>query len=362
MYYMACLYFTDESLSQAAKEEQYRHLDEDSSRSQSMTPITVDPVAQKVPEYPYPADTPMSGSLDNIQNSPPNIIATDVTLQNNSSYMGLDALATAQQVTQEQLKHDKHLWTLLATKYTDQPTVTDSGLSMGTVSNASNKTESSHYMSRHNERNLYKVPLEPVSQYSSYISSSASMETGSDKNDYSVYKFKHNITKRFSQEEKKVMTISDSSSLSSGSQDNKCKVKRKISHGRSRNPSSFSTNYPNSESSHGSSGVDANGPLPGFILHPAGTHYVPLSIHPTDIITDIFKKDTTCRRKVFHPISIPVNFGGPRVCMKTVQDWKTDLTDPSVESGGSPGAPSSDNLSSCPMENSPRYEQETNSL
>ena len=178
-----------------------------------------------------------------------------------------------------------------------------------------------------NERNLYKVPLEPVSQYSSHISS---IESGSDKNDYTVYKFKHNITKRFSQEEKKVKTISDSSSLSSGSQDNKCKVKRKISHGRSRNPSSFSTNYPHSESSHGSSGVDANGPLPGFILHPTGTQYVPLSIHSTYIITDIFKKDTTCRRNVFHPISIPVNFGGPRLCMKTVQDWKTDLTDPSV--------------------------------
>lgn len=353
-----CFYISDESLSQAAKEEQYRHIEEDSNRSQAMTPITVDPVGPKVVEYTHTNVAPMPGLSAAIQNSQPNIVAADSTLQNSSSYMGLDALATAQQVTQEQLKHDKHLWTLLTTKYTDQPVVEDSGLSTGTVSNTSNKTVSSCYMSGQDDGNVYKVPQEPVSNFSSYNSTSTSMETGSDKNDYSVYKFKHNITKRFSQEEKKVMT-SDSSSLSSGSQDNKCKVKRKISHGRSRSPSSFSTNYPNSDSSHGSSGVEVTGPLPGFILHPAGTHYVPLTIHPTDVITEIFKKDNNCRRKVFHPISIPVNFGGPRVCMKSVQEWKTDSAETSVGSGDSPGAPSSENLSSSPMESSPSNEQET---
>lgn len=345
----------DESLSQAAKEEQYRHLEEDSNRGQPMPQMPVDPTTQKVPEFAQSTGSPMPGFPVPVQTSQPNVVAADSSLQPNASYMGLEAFATAQQVTQEQLKHDKHLWTLLTSKYTEESVVEDSGLSTGT--NMSNKTSSSRYITNQEENNVYKVPQEPASSFSAYNSGSTSMDTGSDKNDYSVYKFKHNITKRFSQEEKKVNT-SDSSSLSSGSQDKKCKIKRKASHGRSRSPSSFSTNYPNSDSSHGSSGAEVTGPLPGFILHPAGTHYVPLSVHPTDIITEIFKLDNNCR-KVFHPINIPVNFSGPRVCMKSVQEWKTDSAEASVGSGDSPGAPSSENLSSSPMESSPTNEQET---
>lgn len=351
---------SDESLSQAAKEEQYRHLEEDANRGQPLAPHPVDPGGQK--EFLSTAGTNIipgftGTSQVQSQNSQSNIVQADSTLPNSSSFLGLDALATAQHVTQEQLKHDKHLWTLLTSNYTEGTPVEDSGVSTGTVSNMSNKTVSSGCTSEQEYGNVYKVPQEPVSSFNTY-NSSATMDTTSDKNDYSVYKFKHNITKRFSQEEKKVNT-SDSSSLSSSSQDNKCKVKRKVCHMRSRSPGSFSTNYPLSDSSHSS--AEVTGPLPGFILHPGGTHYVPLSINPTDAIAEIFKRDSNCRRKVFHPISIPVNFGGPRVCMKSIQEWKTESAEQSAGSGDSPGAPSSvENLSSSPMESSTSNEQEKN--
>ena len=51
--------------------------------------------------------------------------------------------------------------------------------------------------------------------------------------------------------------------------------------------------------------------LPGFILHPSGTHYMPISVQNTNIsgLLDDFTEDGGM--PVFHPISIPVHFRRP---------------------------------------------------
>ncbi|CAC5374735.1 unnamed protein product [Mytilus coruscus] len=52
-------------------------------------------------------------------------------------------------------------------------------------------------------------------------------------------------------------------------------------------------------------------PLSAFVLHPLGTHYVPVTIPPTHF-KSVFKDDTK-GPTAYHPISIPLNFCGPSV-------------------------------------------------
>ncbi|XP_046371792.2 transcription factor cwo-like [Haliotis rufescens] len=162
----------------------------------------------------------------------------------------------------------------------------------------------------------------------------------------SIYKFKHNITQRFSQE-KNVNHPSDTSSSCSSSREDAGKLqRRKISKGKTRSQGSRISPYPSS--SELSSGNTSNGtssyhgdvsavrsdssnsppdqglnvqsssnvPLPGFVLHPAGTHYFPISIHPTSI-PECFRqsKSSAAGMGLFHPISIPVQFFGPYIAM-----------------------------------------------
>lgn len=365
----------DDSLSQAAKEEQYRHVEEDISAVRAITPNTLEPGGPgtanyggtinpvTVPHYPTPQISP-----PRIGPHPQPLPQSEIP-NTQGTFINFDSFANAQQITQEHLKRDKHLWTLLTSQYNSKSMGDDSGLSTGPGSN-NTKSDSSKY-SMH-ENGMYKVPKIDPSAYGSINGSQASMDTGSDRNDSSVYKFKHNITKRFSEEttSPKMLHPSDSSSISSrGEQKRSEKLKRKFRHIRSRSPSStISSQYPNSDSSNNngssngessSAGEDTKVPclLPGFVLHPVGTHYIPLSVHPSSMGPDFFAKVTQQGPRVFHPISIPVNFGGPLLYMK---GFSMDLkhVDSGIQSLSSEGS-NSGSSSACPSENSPIPEIET---
>lgn len=355
------LYITDESLSQAAKEEQYRHVEEDISSVHTVKPVVLEPggAGPPVQHYPLPQQSPAP-----IGPQPQLPASTENTTQPNT-YPSFESFVSAQQITQEHLKRDKHLWTLLTSKYNAKAVVEDSGVSTGPGSGISTDTSMKYTL---HGNGLYKIPLDPVPTLHN-SSSQTSMDTGSDRNDNSVYKFKHNITKRFSEETTpKTLNPSDSSSISSREDQKRCeKLKRKFRHVRSRSPSStISSQYPNSDSSNNNSssnGESSNSEeskpscyLPGFVLHPVGTHYIPLSIHPSNVGYDFFAKATQQGPRVFHPISIPVNFGGPLLYMKSVG---TDLKngDSAVQMLSSEGS-SSRCPSGCPSENSPNPEPE----
>ncbi|KAL3853652.1 hypothetical protein ACJMK2_017182 [Sinanodonta woodiana] len=172
---------------------------------------------------------------------------------------------------------------------------------------------------------------------SDYRLTSPGSGTSNCKEQQNVYKFKHNITKRFSQENHTQNLQSDSSSSSkkrnihSGEKPKRSKFQRY----RSCSPNSDSTRYPNSESSGTVGGTLCSDPflhsshsLPAFVLHPSGTHYMPLSIHPS-FFRKSFNLGDSSTSQVFHPISIPVNFGGPLVTMRKM-NIRSNNTSPSV--------------------------------
>ncbi|XP_052779798.1 uncharacterized protein LOC128217119 [Mya arenaria] len=363
----------DESLSKAAKEEQYRHVEEDSGRQ--LTPMTVEPgvdTGTLMADFNMgspPVIPSFNGAVQmqpqpNIPIPSPMIRDIDQTGQT-SLFGGLEALASAQQITQDHLKHDKHLWSLLAAKYEDSKmNVEENSSSPYPSSNSSNKTDSGIKSSTHgSDKVLYKVPMDPNNYQT--------MDSISDKNDSSVYKFKHKITKRFSEEGKKIPQSDSSSSL--GSNEN---TQRGIKRDMARHPRSLSSYissslYSNSDLNGNSSAGDSGSgeepkitcPLPGFVLHPKGTHYVPMSIHPSNVGNDFLDKSKYEQNtKVFHPISIPVNFGGPLLYMKRVKEWKREISCPSdsrPDSGESrSGGPSSvENLSGTSDNNSTPEEE-----
>ena len=51
--------------------------------------------------------------------------------------------------------------------------------------------------------------------------------------------------------------------------------------------------------------------LPGFILHPSGTHYMPISVQNTNVSGLLDSPVESGGPPVFHPISIPVHFRRP---------------------------------------------------
>lgn len=353
----------DDSLSQAAKEEQYRHVEEDISSVHSVAAGVLEPGGAGPPAQHYQHTQPTPAPVG----PQPQIPTPAENTNQQTTYPNFESFVSAQQITQEHLKRDKHLWTLLTSKYNAKAGVEDSGLSTGPGSGISTDTSMKYTL---HGNGLYKIPVDPVPTLHN-SSSQTSMDTGSDRNDSSVYKFKHNITKRFSEETTpKTLNPSDSSSISSREDQKRCeKLKRKFRHVRSRSPSStISSQYPNSDSSNNNSssnGESSNSGeenkqscyLPGFVLHPVGTHYIPLSIHPSNVGYDFFAKATQQGPRVFHPISIPVNFGGPLLYMKSVGTDSKNV-DSAVQSLSSDGS-SSRCPSGCPSENSPNPEPET---
>lgn len=353
----------DESLSKDAKEEQYRHADED--HDNPMKPLVLEPggppqdfnpkMPPIMPQFPM-TQVPHTQSM----------MPTSTIPRPENLFQGYESFANAQQITQDHLNRDKHLWTLLTTRFNSN-TVEDSGISTGPGSNCSNNVEASPPMYPTVEDNGFKMLTDQMSGFSQGSGS----QTSSDKNDNSVYKFKHNITKRFSAEEQKI-NPSDTSINCSRSGKRQDKIKRKFRHVRSCSPSSSgSSRYPNSDSSNNSGSSNSenissrdeektSNILPAFMLHPSGTHYIPLSIHPSNLSNDLKKMSQPQGLNVYHPISIPVNFGGPLLYMRklSIHSNKSESTGPSeTSSGGSPSGCASEESGGCPSESSPSPDQ-----
>ncbi|KAL8621781.1 hypothetical protein ACOMHN_016268 [Nucella lapillus] len=228
-----------------------------------------------------------------------------------------------------------------ATSINMDSVVVTSGLGLGLCDNSMNGSgTSSGYMSDTSAMDRF--------------STSGMGEPGVNAKDSSamnVYKFKHNITKRFSQEGKAVVAQQYDGSSSTSSREDEhphhAFLKQRSLKNKNRySSSSDSGPYPTSDlsvatsiSSHGSvdgggpgnrKGNNAKGPsdltsedgeccsrsampLPGFVLHPSGTHYMPMSVSYNNNIPDLFdsSRDSALGPPVFHPISIPVHFRGP---------------------------------------------------
>ncbi|KAH3881381.1 hypothetical protein DPMN_005307 [Dreissena polymorpha] len=338
----------DESLSQAAKEEQYRHVEEEISAGRDIQTITMETPpdtgqvhhqfqssVQHPPTNPTPTHSPKLREMETSAPPPP--------------FGGLEALASAQQITQEHLKHDKHLWSLLASKYEETKMNAEDSSSPYPSSNSSNKTDSGIKCSSRGS-DLCKVTVDSLCQNSN-------VESCSDKNDGNVYKFKHNITKRFSEEGKK-MEVSDFVSISN--ENIQKRIKPVFRHARMGSPSSmmsshFSSSDLNGSSSTGESASCINidtklaSPLPGFVLHPFGTHYIPITIHPSNLGCDLFERNKQERCRVFHPITIPVNFSGPLLYLRRIKERKSE---PIRQSDSRSGSAESQSVGVSSMESS----------
>ncbi|XP_059141625.1 transcription factor cwo-like isoform X2 [Physella acuta] len=191
------------------------------------------------------------------------------------------------------------------------------------------------------------------------------------KQDYTdnVYKFKHNITKRFSQEghhhhmhhhmqhhHHNHGHPSDTSSSTSSRdlEDDQSQLKWKSNKHKTRHASlgnsntiyrndgqNEGNNSPNSDEFHSASvsndcskrrpnksgsqvsnrsneNNSSSVALPGFILHPQGTHYMPISVHNTNIGSLFENSVEHDGPPVFHPISIPVHFRRPVISMPNI--------------------------------------------
>ncbi|XP_071158459.1 uncharacterized protein [Mytilus edulis] len=233
------------------------------------------------------------------------------------------------------IKQDEHLCTLL--KPTEQTSSQTSG-----YCSSSNQSLSDGSLSCITLQSVQRDTAEKDECNGSRGSSCSSDQNSSEgsnghKVDYHkshAYKFKHNITKRFSQERHPYHHKSDRSSDSMEDENEQGKQKsmgcRTSSSGteysRYLGSENSSTNsyceknkVPRYQNDFGSDGrFDSKQvPLPAFVLHPLGTHYVPVTIHPTHF-KNVFKDETnTTASSAYHPISIPVNFCGPTVSIHT---------------------------------------------
>lgn len=244
--------------------------------------------------------------------------------------------------------HDKQLRSLLG----DQQSSIGGSYSYG--SNIETSSSGMVPMFSYSLTNMGTVTDSSVVGSSGYVSDLSNIEKSSRDN---VYKFKHNITKRFSQEghhhhhhNSHHNQPSDTSSNTSSRdfEDDQGQFKWKVKHkGRSyheesEGPGGSSTsNLDDSPSASHSSEVprrksmsksnnsqiseplqssssSSNVALPGFILHPTGTHYMPISVHNTNV-AELFDSNTEHEgMPVFHPISIPVHFRRPVISMPNV--------------------------------------------
>ncbi|XP_063440169.1 hairy/enhancer-of-split related with YRPW motif protein-like [Mytilus trossulus] len=275
-------------------------------------------------------------TASDIQDVKPNDSLTSETPVSNFSSQSNGIMLQGMGISENNIamiKQDEHLCTLL--KRTEQTSSQTSGyssirsqsLSEGSVSCISLQSVQRDTADR-NERNGSRGSLYSREENSSEGSNGS-------KNDYHkshAYKFKHNITKRFSKERSPWNPKSERSSDSM--EDENEQGKRKIVSYSTSSPSTEYSQYLGSENSSTNSCSQKNRiqryqndfgkdgrfdskqvPLPAFVLHPLGTHYVPVTIPPT-YFKSVFKDDSK-GSTAYHPISIPVNFCGPSVSIHT---------------------------------------------
>lgn len=239
---------------------------------------------------------------------------------------------------------DRFLRTLLLPKepYLSSLSGSLSGSISGSVSGSISSSE--NYLCPMSSRNLdgfqssSREEMDGSYSTSSHSTEKLNQSTDSDRDSCNsvrenhAYKLKHNIMKRFSQEEKRehhLAAPSSDTSSSSSREDEKEKVKRKYPRHKTRPHSSDCSSIHSSSSGNSEVHVTSNIPLPAFVLNPDGTHYLPICIHPT-FLDNIFPKKEQGKHSIYHPISIPVNFDGPYVAMP-----RSPLSQPcGVQDGG----------------------------
>jgi hypothetical protein len=170
-----------------------------------------------------------------------------------------------------------------------------------------------------------------------------------------TYKFKNDIKLRFSAD----MLIGGKEGRRMNTPDEECKMKE----GATTLSSSDTTSYPGSDFSSNGNGNSCNGNMlsscassvsegqsnnrrngsvevpsidlansvPGFALHPAGSYYIPV-VTPVSQLMPFIRNYSPSG--ICHPISIPVNLGGPFVCMHNLHPGHS--THIKVESSRSP--------------------------
>ena len=259
---------------------------------------------------------------------------TNNTQSNGSPYQGMNISEN----NMEMINQDEHLRTLLKPRSKEHRTSQTSGYCSSSGLSLSDGGTSSCITLQSVQRDSAEKEAASGSG-GSQCSSEQNLSDGSTNNkDYrkcNVYKFKHNITKRFSEEGKPFLLKSDTSSNDSREEDVE-HSKQKVFSYRMDSPCTDSTPYPSSEISSGTNCCSGKHkspryknrndnceerfdsqqvPLPAFVLHPLGTHYVPVTIHPSHF-RSVFK-DEAKASTAYHPISIPVNFCGPSVSIHT---------------------------------------------
>lgn len=227
--------------------------------------------------------------------------------------------------------HDPFLKTLLVSEEPSSSSLSGSvsGSISGSVSSFGGSSSSEFYLYPKSMRNpdghqmSGREEMGGCSSVSSHSTEKLNQSTDSDRESCNgtsskenhAYKVKHNIMNRFSQQEARELHLSvpssDTSSSSSREED-KDKMRRKPPRHKVRPHSSESISV-KSSSSASETQVLRNVPLPAFVMNPEGTHYLPISIHPSFL--DIFGKKKVKMHSISHPISIPVNFDGPYIAM-----------------------------------------------
>lgn len=222
---------------------------------------------------------------------------------------------------------DRFLGTFLLPKEPSMSSLSGSvsGSISGSVSSFGGSNLSEFYLYPKSVRNPDQMSgQEEIEGCSSVSSHSLEKSTDSDRDscngtelkETNAYKLKHNIIERFSQEEKLELHLSmqfcDSSS-SSLIEEEKEKVKRKYPRQKVR-PHSSQSSSTHSRSSASGIQLFSSVPLPAFVMNPEGTHYLPISIHPS-FLDNFFGKKKVEKHSLSHHISIPVNFDGPYIAM-----------------------------------------------
>ncbi|KAL5010229.1 hypothetical protein ScPMuIL_012534 [Solemya velum] len=169
-------------------------------------------------------------------------------------------------------------------------------------------------------------------------SRSSSISSGNSRDP--IYKFKHSITKRFSQQ-KSGSNPSDSSS-SSSREDESDQYKWFGTSSITDSSSSRSTTsncrkgdfqmFQLSRRYREDGFSGSSSMLPAFVLHPSGTHYIPVKIATTSV-DEIFPESPVSMSGTFHPINIPVCFDRPCFLIQNVNVMCNNNSSENGESG-----------------------------
>lgn len=135
------------------------------------------------------------------------------------------------------------------------------------------------------------------------------------------YKFKRIIAKRFSEDITSRVYKSGDSSSTISKEFTWPSAKRMLPNEFTRSACSTSPSYSpqpgssNNSSCTGESTRCSNGDKiascqPGFVLHPTGSFYIPLSVNASNVEFDKYTKEEQQRCVAFHSVRIPVIFDG----------------------------------------------------